>query len=111
MRSILHYHQGQDMIRRNTGLYEIILTSTAVLIFGLGIWFGATIASAHADRELHTAVQNAISHTLETSTGALSCKDSEIIQAIKGLAENGAHIKGFSLLLDMDNTVELGGAE
>ena len=94
------------MIRRNTGLYEIILTSLAVLIFGLGVWLGGTISSAHADRELHTAVQNAISYTLETSGSNLSCKDSEIINAIKGLAENGAHIKGFSLLLDMDNTRE-----
>ena len=94
------------MIRRNTGLYEIILTSLAVLIFGLGVWLGGTIASAHADRELDTAVKNAISHTLEVSASSLSCKDSEIINAIKGLAENGAHIKGFSLLLDMDNTPE-----
>ncbi len=85
--------------------YEIAIGAAAVLIFAAGIWSGATIKGAHMDRELNTAIQNAISHTLETSGSGLSCKDSEIIDAIKGLAENGAHVQGFALRLDMGNGV------
>ncbi len=85
--------------------YEIIVGAVAVLIFGVGIWLGATIKGAHMDTYMEAAIQNAISHTLETSGSGLSCKDSEIIDAIKGLAENGAHVQGFALRLDMGNGV------
>lgn len=84
--------------------YDIFRALVAVIIFGIGIWAGATIKGAHMDAYIQTAVQNAISHTLETSASGLSCKDNEIIDAIKGLAENGAHIQGFSLQLDMGNS-------
>ena len=83
--------------------YDIAIGAGAVLLFTAGIWIGATIKGANMDRYMDAAIQNAISHTLETSN--LSCKDSEIIQAIERLAENGAHIKGFALRLDMGNTV------
>ena len=83
--------------------YEIIIAAVAVLIFGVGIWLGATIKGSHMEKYMDAAIQNAISHTLETSCPALNCKDSEIIDAIKGLAKNGAHIEGFSLRLDMGN--------
>jgi len=85
--------------------YEIFIATVAVLIFGIGIWGGATIKGAHMDRYMEAAINNAISHTLETSGSGLSCKDNEIIDAIRGLAENGAHIQGFTLRLDMGNGV------
>ncbi len=91
---------------KNAG-YEIIIGAVAVLVFGLGIWLGATIKGAKMDTYMDAAISNAISHTLETSGSGLSCKESEIIEAIRGLAENGAHIKGFALRLDMGNTVGL----
>ena len=80
--------------------YEIIIGAVAVVVFAAGIWVGATISTNHADALREAEVDNA----LTSSATALNCKDSEIIEAIKGLAENGAHIKGFALQLDMGNT-------
>lgn len=83
--------------------YEIIIGAVAVLLFSAGIWVGATIKGAKMDAYIETAINNAVSHTLETSGSMLSCKDSEIISTIRELANNGAHIKGFALKLDMGN--------
>ena len=84
--------------------YEIAIAVVAVLIFGIGIWLGATINGRHSEAYRQVSIDNAVSVALTSSQG-LSCKDSEIIQAIKGLAENGAHIQGFTLHLDMGNGV------
>ena len=81
--------------------YEIFMCLIAVLIFAGGIWSGATIKGAKMDKYEEASIQNAISHT---SGASLSCKDNEIIHAIKGLAQNGAHIQGFSLQLHMGNS-------
>ena len=70
--------------------YDIAIGGMAVLIFAMGIYMGATIKGAHMDRYVEAVVQNAISHTLATSGSMLSCKDNEIIEAVKSLAENGA---------------------
>ena len=92
-------------MKYNYAQYDIAICVIAVLIFAAGIWGGATIKGAHMDRYIEASIQNAITHTLETSGSGLSCKDNEIIDAIKGLAENGAHIQGFALRLDMGNGV------
>ena len=83
--------------------YDIIIGAMAILIFCAGIWVGATINGRHADAYRQASIDNAVSVALTSSQG-LSCKDNEIIDAIRGLAENGAHINGFSLHLDMGNT-------
>jgi len=84
--------------------YDIIIGGVAVLIFGVGIWLGATINRRHSEAYRQVSMDNAVSVALTSSQG-LSCKDSEIIEAIRGLAENGAHIESFSLHLDMSNGV------
>ncbi len=88
-------------------VYGLTYTVVAILIFGAGIWGGATIKGAKMDTYMDIAVQNAISHTLATSGSMLSCKDNEIIEAVKSLAENGAHINGFALRIDINNTLGL----
>ena len=84
--------------------YDIIIGTVAILIFCAGIWIGATINGRHSEAYRRVSIDNAISVALTSSQG-LSCKDNEIIEAIKGLAQNGAHIESFSLHLDMSNGV------
>ena len=84
--------------------YDIIIGAVAILIFGAGIWVGATINGRHSEAYRQVSIDNAVSVALTSSQG-LSCKDSEIIQTIRDLAENGAHIQGFALRLDMGNGV------
>lgn len=84
--------------------YDIIIGAVAILIFGVGIWVGATVSGRHSEAYRQVSIDNAVSVALTSSQG-LSCKDNEIIDAIKGLAQNGAHIQGFTLRLDMGNGV------
>lgn len=84
--------------------YDIIVGGVAILIFCAGIWVGATINGRHSEAYRAVSIDNAVSVALASSQG-LSCKDSEIIEVIRGLAENGAHINGFALQLDMGNGV------
>ena len=86
--------------------YDIIVGAVAILVFCAGIWVGATVSGRHSEAYRQVSIDNAVSVALTSSQG-LSCKDNEIIEAIRGLAENGAHIQGFSLRLDMGNTVGL----
>ncbi len=84
--------------------YNLIITLVVILILSTGIWIGATVSGRHSEAYRQVSIDNAVSVALTSSQG-LSCKDSEIIDAIRGLAENGAHIEGFSLHLDMGNGV------
>ena len=84
--------------------YDIIVSAVAILIFCAGIWVGATVSGRHSEAYRQVSIDNAVSVALASGSG-LSCKDSEIIDAIKGLAQNGAHIQGFALRLDMGNGV------
>ena len=84
--------------------YDIIVGAVAILIFCVGIWVGATVSGRHSEAYRQVSIDNAVSVALTSSHG-LSCKDSEIIEVIKGLAQNGAHINGFALQLDMGNGV------
>ena len=84
--------------------YDIIIGAVAILVFCAGIWVGATVSGRHSEAYRQVSVQNAVSVALTASPG-LSCKDNEIIDVIKGLAENGAHIEAFSLQLDMGNGI------
>ena len=84
--------------------YDIIVGAVAILVFCAGIWVGATVSGRHSEAYRAVSIDNAVSVALTSSQG-LSCKDSEIIDAIRGLAENGAHIEAFSLQLDMGNGI------
>ncbi len=84
--------------------YDIIVGAVAILVFCAGIWVGATVSGRHSEAYRRVSIDNAVSVALTSSRG-LSCKDNEIIDAIKGLAQNGAHIQGFALRLDMGNGV------
>lgn len=84
--------------------YEIFIGGVVFLVFAAGLWAGATIKGSHSEAYRQVSIANAVSVAL-ASGPALSCKDNEIIDAIKGLAENGAHIKGFALRLDMGNGI------
>lgn len=84
--------------------YDLIVVAVGILVFSTGIWLGATINGRHSEAYRLVSIDNAVSVALASSQG-LSCKDSEIIEVIQRLAENGAHIQGFALRLDMGNGV------
>jgi len=85
------------------GKTHIILTGLAVLIFGIGIWLGATIALNKSGQHEYNAVQAALANAVSP----LNCGENEIIDTIQRLAEAGTHVRGYSMHLDLSN----GGGE
>ena len=74
-----------------------------LIIFGLiclAFYIGVTMTHGIMKRNEQTAIDNAIA-TFEPSP--LNCKDNGIIEAVKGLADNGAHVKYYEIWLQMDN--------
>lgn len=86
-------------MKKATATHDIILAAMAVIIFGVGIWTGATISTINADAYREAAVSNAVATALEARQ-PLGCKDNEILRAIKGMAENGVHVTGYNLWLE-----------
>jgi hypothetical protein len=75
-----------------------------LIVFGLiclAFYIGVTMTHGIMKRNEQVAIKNAIA-TFEPSP--LTCKDNDIIQAIGKLAENGAHINGYTLWLDMGDS-------
>lgn len=85
---------------------DIIITIIATAIFGIGIWGGSTIATVNANRQLATAIQNAVYHERETAPAPMDCKTSELVNAIKTLSNNGVPITSYSMQVFVDNTLE-----
>jgi hypothetical protein len=75
----------------------------AIVIFCAGIYAGATITDNHAERYRKESIKNAVSEALETAQSPLNCDDNMIIETIKGMAENGAHVGRYNLFLRLTN--------
>jgi hypothetical protein len=74
-----------------------------IIIFALIIltnWITATTTHTIATRNEQAAIKNAIAHY---EPSPLNCEDNEILEAVKGLADNGAHVRGYQIWLEMDN--------
>jgi hypothetical protein len=83
---------------------KIILILIGILIgMPFGLYAGATITDNHAERYRKESIKNAVSVALETAQSPLNCDDNMIIETIKGMAENGAHVGRYNLFLRLTN--------
>ena len=85
---------------------DIIAGVISILVFFSGIYCGHAITDAHAERYRTESVNAAVSEALESTRTPLNCPDNEIIEAIKGMATNGSHVKSYKLFLQMDGGEE-----
>jgi hypothetical protein len=80
---------------------DILVSVVAIIIFAFGLWIGDSVATARAAKERQTAISNAVAMVEDTRI-PLTCKDNDIIQAIKAMALNGSHVEGYKLWLEID---------
>ena len=86
---------------------KIIFILIGILIgMSFGIYAGATITDAHAERYRTESVNNAVSEALESTRATLNCDDNEIIEAVRAMAVNGSHVKSYKLFLEMSGGEE-----
>lgn len=86
---------------------EFIIASLAVLAFGLTIYITAAMTLNIADRNQDAAISNAVTAALElVPEPATTCKERTLINAIKELADNDIHLRGYKLKLDIGNIPE-----
>ena len=83
----------------------LIGAAVAILILYAGIWIGSTVTSRHAEAYRLESIENAITKAFDADT-MLTCKENQIIQAIKASALNGAHVKHYDIFIEIDNKRE-----
>ena len=86
------------------GARDITTVGIAVMIFSFGIWLGAMITTNRTDQFRQTAVNNAVAAAMmNVPETTLRCDDNEVIDAIKRLADNGAHIGRYDIIIEFSN--------
>ena len=74
---------------------------SSLLILG-AFYMGCTMTATISKRNQQIAIANAVSAALESTT-PLNCKDNEMLETVKQLAENGMHVDGYQLHLKIGN--------
>jgi hypothetical protein len=83
--------------------WEVVLMKRDLIVFGLillAFYLGAVMADTRHEAHEQAAVEAALANY---EPPALDCKDNQIIEAVKKLADNGLHAQGYTLILEMDN--------
>jgi len=84
---------------------HIITGALAVFLFVSGMYIGSSVASHAELKYREMAISNAV-EAIEETRVPLTCKDNHIIEAVKRMAENGIHVKGYELWLDVNKRCE-----
>lgn len=87
-------------------LKDVIKGIILIMAFCGGIYCGHAITDAHAERYCTESINNAVSEALESTRTPLNCDDNEIIEAVKGMARNGSHVKSYKFFLEMSGGEE-----
>lgn len=82
------------------GTRDMIIGAIAISLICFGGWLHHTIGTPLHDEYTRTAIANAVA-SFEPSP--LNCKDNEMLETVKGLAENGIHLDGYQLHLKIGN--------
>ena len=85
---------------KDIGARDIIIGCVAILIFSFGIYLGGQIATNRANQFRDIAIANAVASAPKSP---LDCRDNDIIEAIRSLADKGAHVKGYQIKLEINN--------
>lgn len=85
---------------KDTGTRDIIIGAIAIGLIVFGGWLHHTIGTPLHDAYRETAIANAVQAAPKSP---LNCKDNEMLETVKGLAENGIHINGYQLHLKIGN--------
>lgn len=84
---------------------DAFICIVATVIFTCGVLIGSRITSHYAVMEKEVAISNAVAMVEDTRI-PLTCKDNDLIQAIKSMAMNGVHTTGYKLWLEIANDYE-----
>ena len=83
---------------------DIIVGGIVLLVFGFTVYITAVMTLNIAKRNQDAAINNAVSVALESAAApAMTCKDQGLVNAVKELAINGVHLKGYMLKLAIGN--------
>lgn len=89
---------------KDIGARDIIIGSAALLVACSIIWITATMTLNIAKTNQDAVIANAVSAALEKAESpAMTCKDKSLVDAVKELAINGVHLKGYMLKLAIGN--------
>ena len=89
---------------KNIGARDIIIGGIVLLAFGFTVYTTAVMTTNIAKRNQDAAIKNAVSVALESATSpALTCIENRLLESVTRLAENGVHLKGYQLKLDVSN--------
>lgn len=94
-------------MRGDIGARDIIIASIVVLIFGLTVYTTAVMTMNIAKRNQDAVIKNAVSAAIENAVKpSLSCVESRLIENVKAMAENGIHLKGYKVKIEIGNIPE-----
>jgi predicted transporter len=83
-------------MRDSIFLSDLVTWVIALGIFVFGLWAGVQIDKANMQERMDTAINNAVSHALETYN-PLSCKEQNVIKAIKDMSANGIGLDTYTI--------------
>jgi hypothetical protein len=89
-------------IEKELGFGFFVAVVFIALAFGLGLWAGSSIDNSHAERECNTRIADAVYDAMADVAPPLSCKENELIEAIKNFSLNGVHLKTYHLSINFD---------
>lgn len=84
----------------------IIICGTALIAFVLGVAFRHAIRDRGIDDVMAGTITNAVTAGILEAQVPLTCKDAAIIEVVRSLAEQGAHVKQFTLGVTMDDKLK-----
>jgi hypothetical protein len=92
---------------KDIGARDIIIGGGALLIACLLIYTTAVMTLNIAKRNQDSVVANAVSSALDKADKpALTCVESRLIENVKSMAENGIHLKGYKVKIEIGNIPE-----
>jgi hypothetical protein len=84
------------------GPRDFVVGAILILVFMAGIYCGAAIKGAKEMQATQIAIANAVEAVKEETPSPLSCKENELIEAIKNFSLNGVHLKTYHLSINFD---------
>lgn len=92
---------------KDIGARDIIVGGAAVMVACFLIYTTARMTLNIANRNQDAVVEKAVREALENaSEPALTCVENRLIENVKTMAENGVHLKGYKVKIEIGNIPE-----
>lgn len=85
---------------------DILISMTAIALIVFGGWLHHTIGTPRHEAHTQTAIDLAVSVALDDNKSLMNCNDFALLESIRGMAENGIHLKGYKLKIAIGNINE-----